>query len=52
MSGGLPEDGKFHSEIQKSAEMASKDLVYAMDWVNENARKYGFDTKAVAWGGS
>lgn len=52
MDEGVPIDGKFHPELQKAVEIASEDLVLAMDWVKKNASKYGFNGQNIAVSGS
>lgn len=51
MAKGLPQNGKFHPELQKAVEIASEDIVLTLGWLKKNIRKYNFNIQSVALAG-
>jgi para-nitrobenzyl esterase len=52
MAKGLPVSGSFHPVLNEAIENASDDAISAMQWIKDNASKYGLNTNRVAISGS
>src|SRR5690606_25879074 len=52
MANGLPPNGKVHLALQKGVEVASEDLLLAIEWVKHRAEQYGLGAKSLIRSGS
>lgn len=52
MAKGLPISGFFHPALNEAIKNASEDAISAMQWIKDNAFKYGLNTNRVAISGS
>ena len=51
MSKGLPPSGKFNKGLHHAIKVAGEDAVLALNWIKDNSKKYGLDTKNITISG-
>lgn len=51
MAKGLPANGSFHPVLNEAVNNAAEDAVCALQWIKENALKFGFNTDKIAISG-
>ncbi|OAQ40774.1 hypothetical protein A5893_07500 [Pedobacter psychrophilus] len=51
MSKGLPANGSFHPVLNEAINNASEDAIFALQWIKDNAKMFGFNTDKIAISG-